>query len=255
MLHVEEVGTGDPAILLHSHGLSGRQWKRLSEELVARGLRAIAVDLAGQGRSQPWPEPEPFSFEIDVERVVELARAARPAHVVGHSYGGLVALHDARAAPSAVRTLSVFDPVAFGVLDPVADRDACAILANLDLSWGARPDDRERWLRTFVEFWSGAGAWGALRDDARDEFRRVAWIIREGVRTLMDDRTPGSAFAALDMPALLVTGEHSPLPARRVVDRLADAMPRARRAIVPGVGHLGPVTNARAVNAEIVAAL
>jgi pimeloyl-ACP methyl ester carboxylesterase len=247
-LHVDDIGTGEPVVLLHSHGLSGGQWRKLCSELAARGMRALAVDLTGQGRSEPWPEPEPFSFRIDVERVAQLVRAVQPAHVVGHSYGGLVALHVALAEPRAVRSVAVFDAVAFGVLDPHADRDARAILDALDLSW----DDRERWLRTFVEFWSGAGAWDALRGDARAEFVRTAWVIREGVHSLMHDRTPAAAFADIRAPALVMTGEQSPLPARRVIERLAQAIPAARHAIVPGVGHLAPVTNARDVNPLIL---
>jgi pimeloyl-ACP methyl ester carboxylesterase len=250
-LHVDDVGTGEPVVLLHSHGLSGGQWRKLGADLVARGRRVLAVDLTGQGRSEPWPEPAPFSSAIDVERVGDLVRAVAPAHVVGHSYGGLIALHVARDAPDRVRTLSLYDPVAFGVLDADEDRDARAVLDALDLTW--EPAQRERWLRTFVEFWSGAGAWRALRDDAKDEFSRVAWVIREGVRSLMADRTPLAAYARVGVPALLATGERSPLPARRVVERLAQAMPYARHEVVAGVGHLGPVTHARDVNPHILA--
>jgi len=226
--------------MLHSHGLSGGQWRKLGAELGELGYRVVAPDLLGQGTSEPWPEPKPFSFHADVERVV----AMKPDHLVGHSYGGLVALHAARIAP--VRSLSLFDPVAFGQLGE-ADGDARAILDALDLRW----DTPERWLRTFVEFWSGIGAWDGLREESRAEFRRVAWVIQEGVRTLVADKTTFQ----LDVPALLMTGEHSPLPARRVVERLAQAFPRARHVVVPGVGHLGPVTRARDVNAHIVAAL
>jgi len=238
-------------ILLHSHGLSGGQWRKLGGELVAAGLRVLAVDLTGQGKSEPWPEPRPFSFEVDVAAVAELVRSVEPAHLVGHSYGGLIALHVARAEPHAVRTLSLFDPVAFGVLDPVRDRDARDVLDRLDLTWDA-PD---RWLRTFVEFWSGVGAWDSLRAEARSEFLRVGWVAREAVRTLMVDRTPLSAFAELANPTLVMTGALSPLPAQRVVDRLAETMPRARHEVIAGVGHLSPVTHAREVNPRIIARL
>jgi pimeloyl-ACP methyl ester carboxylesterase len=126
-------------VLLHSHGLSGGQWRKLTGDLVAHGFRVLAVPLAGHGRSEPWPEPKPFSFAIDVERVGEVVRAVQPAHVVGHSYGGLIALHVARGVPGGVATLSLFDPVAFGVLDADEDRDARAVLEALDLSWPPRP--------------------------------------------------------------------------------------------------------------------
>jgi pimeloyl-ACP methyl ester carboxylesterase len=244
-LHVDDQGSGAPVVLLHSHGLSGGQWRKLASELVARGMRTLAVDLSGQGRSEPWPEPRPFSFEIDVERIAELVR--EPVHLVGHSYGGLVALHVARAAPQQIRTLTLFDPVAFGVLD----RASRGVLDHLDLTW----DDPDRWLRTFVDFWGGDGAWNVLREDAKQEFRRVAWVIREGVRTLSEDRTAAEAFATIDAPTLLLSGEHSPLPARLVTERLAEVMPHARREVVAGIGHLGPVTHARDVNPHILAAL
>jgi pimeloyl-ACP methyl ester carboxylesterase len=251
-LHVDGIGAGEPVVLLHSHGLSGGQWRKLASELAERGLRVLAVDLTGHGASEPWPDRKPFSFATDVERVTELLHTMQPAHLVGHSYGGLIALHVARLAPMQVRTLALFDPVVFGVLDPDDDRDARAVLEALDL---IREDQREHWLRTFVEFWSGTGAWSALRADTRDEFRRVWWVIREGVRTLVDDTTPLAAFANLDIPTLLMTGEHSPLPARRVIERLAQVMRRASREVIPGVGHLGPVTNARDVNPTIIAHL
>lgn len=254
-LFVEDTGAGDSVVLLHSHGLSGGQWRKLTPDLVAHGFRVLAVDLTGQGRSEPWPEPKPFSFSIDVERVGDIVRTVQPAYLVGHSYGGFVALHVARALPGSVRTLTLFDPVAFNVLDADEDREALAILAALDLSWKPEPDQRDRWLRTFVEFWGGVGAWTTLREDVRDEFRRVAWVIREGVRTLAEDQTPLAAFSDLRLPTLLMTGERSPLPARKVVDRLAKAMRDARHEVIPGAGHLGPVTHASEVNSHIIAGL
>ena len=244
------------ALLLHSSGLSGRQWKRLVTEAGEGGVHAVAPDLTGHGQSDPWPEPVPFSFRMDVERVVELLRGAGPAHVVGHSYGGFVALQVALAAPDLVRSLVLFDPVAFGVLDREADADAYAVLDALDLSWGPSEREHERWLEAFVEFWGGQGAWAALPEPARAEFRRVAWVVQEGVRTLSEDVTPAAAYAvSLKFPVTLITGEQSPLPARRVMERLRDALPDARLTTIPGAGHLAPVTHAKAVNPVILGAI
>jgi pimeloyl-ACP methyl ester carboxylesterase len=259
-LHVEdsgvETGTGEAVLLLHSSGLSGRQWRRLVPELVSRGLRAIVPDLSGHGSSEPWPEPRPFSFRTDVERVALVLEDRRldRVHVIGHSYGGFVALHVARALPHRMLSLSLFDPVAFGSLDPVADADARAILAGVDSTWGPREADRERWLAAFVGFWTDGG-WPMLREDMRAEFRRVVWVVREGVRTMLADTTPYASYGAFDFPVQLISGGKSPLPARRVIDRLAAAVPQARMAVVPGVGHLAPVTHADAVNPILLGAL
>src|SRR5438270_12284733 len=112
---------GSPVLLLHSSGLSGRQWRRLVRKLEERGFRASAPDLTGHGESAPLLEPTPFSFLQDAERVRGMLAEGGPMHLVGHSYGGLVALIAALGAPEKVRSLALFEPVAFGVLDPVAD--------------------------------------------------------------------------------------------------------------------------------------
>lgn len=249
-LHVEDSGAGEGVILVHSSGFSGRQWKSLAAALVASGRRAIVPDLTGHGRSPAWPAPQPFSFRTDVAAVAELVRAAAPVRLVGHSYGGLVALHVARADPAAIRSLHVFDPVVFGVLDPVADADVRATLDALELS-----GDAESWLRAFVEFWGGPGAWDGLREPVRAEFRRIAWVVQEGVRSLMTDTTPLAAYAALRVPTQVLTGEHSPAPARRVDERLAAAIAGAHLDVVAGAGHLAPVTHAAIVDRLVLAAI
>jgi pimeloyl-ACP methyl ester carboxylesterase len=224
--------------------------------LVERGLRAIVPDLAGHGASPEWPEPAPFTYRFDVERVAGLLESVgSPAHVVGHSYGGLIALLAALAAPTRVRSLAIYDPVAFGTLDGAADGDARKDLERVPPTWDGTAAGRERWLESFVDYWGGPGAWPALRDDARAEFRRVGWVVYQGVRTLLADETPASAYRGLDVPALLLTGAESPIAAHRVVDHLAAAFARARVVRVPPAGHMGPLSHADVVNGAILDAL
>jgi pimeloyl-ACP methyl ester carboxylesterase len=255
-LHVERSGAeGTAVVLLHSAGLSGAQWRRLGAELVKRGLRPLAVDLTGHGTSTPWPEPEPFSFRRDVAEVVELLREERRAHIIGHSYGALIGLHAAVAAPDAVESLTLYEPVAFGVLDRAEDEDARATLDRVSLRWGDTPAAHDAWLAQFVDYWGGAGAWTALREPARAEFRRVGWVVCEGVRSLLDDKTRGPTFATVRAPTHLFTAERSPLAAQRVVQRLGEALRGAQTTMLPGIGHMGPLTNPDVVNPLLLAAI
>ena len=232
-------------VLLHSSGLSSRQFGKLAGRLVESDYRVVAVDLTGHGKSPALAEGTTMSWRDDVAEVIALID--EPAYLVGHSYGGLVALHVALAAP--VQGLVLYDPVAFGILDE-RDADVTPTLSSIDLDGGATPETREAWLGAFVEYWSGKGAWQALREPARDEFRRVGWAVREGVRSLMTDTTKAQAYAALP-PLALITGEHTPIAARRVVDRLA-AVTGATVSVIAGAGHMGPLSHADAVNARIV---
>lgn len=252
-LHVEDSGAGVPVVALHSSGLSARQWRRLATALVGRGFRAVVPDSVGHGGSPAWPEPTPFSFHVDVEQVgALLERLGRPVHLVGHSYGAFVGLLAARSAPSRILSLALYEPVAFGLLDPVEDAEAARELQTVGTTWDGSADGRERWLRSFVEYWSGPGAWGALREDARAEFRRVAWVVHGAVVALVNDTPPASAYRAVAAPVLLLTGEHSTLAAHATVRRLSEVLPDARVLTIPDAGHMGPLSHADVVNAAIL---
>jgi pimeloyl-ACP methyl ester carboxylesterase len=264
-IHVEDAGEGEPVVFLHSSGMSGDQWRRTAASVVTGGARAIVPDLLGSGRSPPWPDGKPFGFRDDVELVGRLLeQIGRPAHLVGHSYGGVVALQVAlqaalqaalQSAPAPrplVRSIALYDPVVFGVLRP-DDVEGLADIDRISFQWGETPIARETWLQSFVDYWGGGGAWSRLRDSVRAEFARVAWVVHEGARSLRDDATPLEGYAALKVPALVMTGEHSPVAARHAVERLGEALPGARLERFAGAGHMGPLTHVARFN-ELLAA-
>ena len=237
------------ALLLHSGGFTSRQWRKLAQQL-APSHDVLAPDLIGYG-GDPWPPGKPFHFRLDIERLTGMLD--RPADVVGHSYGGLLALQLALARPEAVRSLAVYEPVAFGILGE-ADADARAQLALPAYHADAAGVD-EAWLRGFVEWWSGPGAWAALAEVTRAGFRAVAWKLYQEVASLMADTTDRARYGTIAAPTLLLGGGRTPQTERRTLERLAEALPHARLEIFPEMGHMGPITHADAVNAAIAAHL
>ncbi|HET9623839.1 MAG TPA: alpha/beta fold hydrolase [Kofleriaceae bacterium] len=248
-LHASDDGAGVPVICLHSGGLSSRQWRRLAAQL-APSHRVIVPDLIGYGASGAWPAGAPFHFERDVEALLALVRGLdQPAHWVGHSYGGLLALHVARAI--AVRSLALYEPVTFSVLDPVHDAALRQDLAAIKSTW--QPDasgSDEAWFTSFVDWWNGPGAWAAMPHETAAAFRAVGWKLFEEVRTLSADTT-GAGFAAVTAPALILGGARTPAVERRTIERLVALLPDARLQIVDGAGHMGPITHHAVVNAAI----
>lgn len=241
-------------LLVHSGGFTSRQWRKLAAEL-APTHRVLAPDLIGYGASGPWPVGVPFHFRQDVALLESLlGEVHAPVHVVGHSYGGLLALQLALARPAAVRSLALYEPVAFGVLHEPGDEDARGILAGVQWPYDVGEDGvDEAWLARFVEWWNGDGAWAGLADATRASFRAVGWKLFQEVSTLLADRTDRATYGTIGAPTLLLGGESSPMPERRVLERLAVALPRATLQTFAGAGHMGPITHATAVNAAIVA--
>lgn len=66
------------------------------------------------------------------------------------------------------------------------------------------------------------------------------------------DTTPAEAYRVIEAPVLLMTGEKTPLPERRVVEHLGESLPNARVKVVAGAGHMGPLTHAEEVNAATI---
>lgn len=248
-------GAGPAALLLHSGGLSSRQWARLAARLETF-RRVLAPDLLGYESSTPWPADAPFDLNEDL-RLVEalLEDVPGPFDVVGHSYGGLLALRFALKRPRDIRSLAVYEPVAFGVLYEPPDPDGAADLAALDHDGAFLADEgggSEAWIERFVDYWNGPGAWRTVSEATRDAFVRSGRKVFQEVRSVMADRTPVSAYRVVEAPVLLLDGAESTRAAHRVCDRLLGAFPRARRITVPEAGHMGPLTDARAVNDAIV---
>ena len=223
--------------------MSGRQWRRLKERL-QDSYRVLTPDFLGSGSMPPWPDSQPFSFELDGHHIA--SQLEGKFHVVGHSYGGLIALWLARQQPERILSLSVHDAVAFGVLHAVNDAEGLSDLervATLPIFLDEQEGGGEAWWEAFVDYWNGSGSWRALPDPARAAFLERGRKVYREVRSLSLDRTPAEAYAHIQAPCQLIYGQHSPAAARRVATLIAQALPHGRLLQLSGAGHMGPITH------------
>jgi len=245
-------------IALHSSAASGRQWQALAARLDSRA-QVIGPDLAGHGTGRGWRDDAASIVETDVARVAQLA-AGTPGgvHLVGHSYGGAIAMRVALAFPGRVRSLAVYEPVLFRLLGDVYGRRGPSA-GVLDVAGAIRRDMRaglvERAAARFVDFWSGAGTWASMPRE-----RRVAVTLRMPAvaaqfPALWHDPVGLADYRALDLPVLLMCGASSPIAPRRIVELLSTAMPQAELQPMSAMAHLGPITHPNTVAQRIDAFL
>ncbi len=248
--------TKPTALLIHGGGFTSRQWRRLSE-LLAPDYRILAPDLLGYGAGRAWPEGEPFHYRQDLAFLESLiGDESSPVHVIGHSYGGFLALQLALARPELVRSIAVYDPVAFGILDETEDAEARRALGEVRRRW--EPDGSgadEAWLTGFIDWWNGAGAWMRLPEETRLAFRSLGWKVFQEVMSLTTDTTDGATYATIRAPTLVMGGANSPYTERRVVEKLGATLPHATVQFFDGAGHMGPISHAAIVNAAVAAHL
>src|SRR5262250_1157049 len=143
-------GFGPPVLLLHGSASSSAMWTPVMSALKAC-FRLIAPDLIGYGRTDAWPDGYVFGLDDELrlnEPLIEHLPGG--AHVVAHSYGGVVALALARARRVGVRSLTLIEPVAFHMAR--SDPQAWAEVERFSGSFAAHMarGDVEAAMRHFV---------------------------------------------------------------------------------------------------------
>ncbi len=250
----QEAGTGPGVVCLHSNASHGNQWRALMQSL-GTNYRVLAPDLYGAGRSPDWTAKRHLRLADEVallEPVFE--RAGDPFVLVGHSYGGAVALIAALMHPERVAGLVLYEPTLFALVDAQspAPNDADGIReAVADAAAAIDAGDLDRAAERFIDFWMGTGAWQRTPAARKPAIAESMIHIRRWGRALSTEPTPLDVFATLEMPVLFMTGARSPLSSLAVARLLAPVLPDVERVVFDDLGHMGPITHAPVVNAHI----
>ncbi|HEX9183386.1 MAG TPA: alpha/beta hydrolase [Burkholderiales bacterium] len=251
---IREAGAGPGVVCLHSNASSSGQWRALMERLAPK-FHVVAPDSYGAGKSPAWPAGRRVMLRDEVALIEPaLAMAREPLVLVGHSYGGAVALIAAVMQPRRVRALVLYEPTLFALIEAESPspNDADGI-RNAVAAAGRALDagDPDGAAECFIDFWMGKGAWARTPEPRRATIAASVVNVRGWKDTLFSEPTPRAAFAALDIPVLYMTGRLSPASSLGVARLLTKTLPRAEVVQFDGLGHMGPVTHPEIVNEAI----
>jgi pimeloyl-ACP methyl ester carboxylesterase len=242
-------GDGSPVVLLHGGFLTGAMWDAQVGPL-ERTHTVIRYDIRGHGRSSTATTP--FAHHEDLRALLKGLDVPR-ASLVGMSLGGRTAIDFAIAHPDAVDRLVLVGAGISGMVfrDPFVLGNSGRRGAEKDVG-----DAVEAVLRTWVD--------GPHRTPAE-----VDPGVRERCREMVLDNfvrhrravLPAIGFGAVERvaelraPTLLLVGELDSTDIHGVADLVVDAVPSARKVVVPGAGHLVTLERPDVLDRELAAFL
>jgi pimeloyl-ACP methyl ester carboxylesterase len=234
-LPYDEAGSGPAVILLHAGVADRGMWSEHLEPFASAGYRVVAVDLPGFGEAGSEVEGPvaPWTDVLGTMDALGIDRAA----VVGNSFGGAVRV--AAVAPSRVWALVLISAPPPGLTPS----------PQLAAAWEAEESALERGeidaaVDAVLSAWTLPDSPAGLRERVAGMQRRAFELQASGA---FDDQAPDpleedqEVLSSLQVPVLVAAGDRDMPDFRHGAELLAAALPRARRAVIEGAGHLAPL--------------
>lgn len=231
MTDILRLGSGRThVVVIHGAGSGAKPMQSFAQALLSKmdDLRISIPDLYATVANDT---ADPISNHI---QTVLGCVADEPAHLVGHSMGGFIALAVSLQCPS-VRSLTLIEPMAFGVLDRQADRNV--LDEDRAVVHAMQREDNDAGIAAFIEYW-GQTNWLDLPPSARTRLIANQPVLRRQARAVSFDSRSLRDYANL-VPTALIAGDNTRPPARRIIERLSLIKAVTSVHQVAGAGHMG----------------
>lgn len=240
-LAFEQHGEGEPLLFVHGFPLSGVLWEHVIEPL--RGAyKLIIPDLRGMGSSEASESASMATYADDLAGLLDALGESRPAVLVGLSMGGYLTFEFYRRHRERVRGLVLADTRCEADA-PEKARDRAAMAERVRADGGVVVAD------AMMDALFGPRASSELRETWREIISSTPPQGIIAALGAMADRTDSTAtLAEIDVPTLVVVGEHDALTPPSAAQTIHEGIPGSRLEIIADAGHMVPVEQPVAFN-------
>lgn len=240
-------------VLLHSSVSGRRQWRSLTAALEGR-YRVVAPDLLGYGDAPAWSGGRPQRLEDQAAVVHRLAAAAGPPlALVGHSFGGSVALCAAAGLGGSLPGLVLLEPNPFSLLEGLPEHDEVLAL-RAGVKAAAASGEWAAAAERFADYWNGAGTWAAMPAERRAAFAAALPPNADEWDAVMS-APAGEHAAAVRAETHVITARDTVAPIARIAELLERLRPDWSFTRIERGGHMAPLTAPELVNPLVAEAL
>lgn len=258
--HVDfiEKGDGPTVLLIHSSVAGAAQWRRLMDEFAAE-FRFFAVNLYGYGGTDPWSAEHALAL-LDQAKLLDRVLPDKDSQfsIVGHSFGGSVAMKAAALFGNRVLRLVLIEPNPFYLLSQ-EDRDGAFAEAMMLRNCIKEKGGNGNWdaaAAVFADYWTGAGSWDAMPADRRAKFARALQPNFHEWDAVMNESTPLSQWReVLPASTTVISSRDTVQSIREIVELMEIACPDWQFETLDKGGHMAALTRPEIMNPMIRSAL
>lgn len=238
-MEIERQGAGRPLLLIHGSPGTAQSWNGVTNVLSDR-YHLLLPTLPGYAPGDGADDlPDHDVSDIAATLAASLPALDAPLAVVGHSFGGNVALRLAMDAQVAIDRLILLEPVAFAALDANGNDAAYRLAQDFFADYVADVRaGRPSAIARMIDYWTRPGAFAALPAAMQNMLIGRAGANARDVAATFRERYDPDALAVLSVPVMLVNGSHSPQVAKDIAAALAERMPDATQCTIDGADHM-----------------
>ncbi|SGY88403.1 Alpha/beta superfamily hydrolase [Moritella viscosa] len=237
--YYEQQGSGSPIVFIHGSYATTSTWKKIVQQL-ANTHHCISIKLPGHSG---MPDPDDFSApnintELHIIESVVTKLTNQPIHLIGHSFGGVVALALALKGSIEIQELTLFEPVSTWVLESVEDRGMMARVNEFVQDYRQGISNNEPYVcGKVIDFWAGKGAFNLLPDFIKDAMVPLTANNNRHWTLSMNIHLNRKTLNALTIPTRLVCGSVSNPVAQAIVNHLSNELANSKKYMIQGASH------------------
>jgi len=245
--YFEHQGSGSPIVFIHGSFASTSTWKKMIE-LLADNHHCISIKLPGHcGTDDPKNFYDPtLEQELAIIEQVVNKLTGEPIHLVGHSFGGVIALAQALKGNLKIAKMTLFEPVACWILRSVGDQKMNTRLQKFLTNYRKDTMNNQPYVAgQVIDFWAGAGAFSSLPDFIKGN---MAPLVPNNIRHWDIDAATCTSLSDLHkcvIPTHFVCGDKSNCVARAICNHLSKQMPNCHTTVIEGASHFLVTSHAK----------
>ena len=251
-LYYEMAGEGEPIVMIHGLGWDTRSWDNQFAEF-AKQYKVIRYDMRGFGKSD-MPTDQPYAHADDLKALLDYLKIDA-AHVLGHSFGGEIAINFALAYPKATRSLVLIEPDiqgAQGLPAMTAEEEASFAAAMTALE----KDDHAGAAKALVDIHPLVAVSKnvpGVREQILKVFTDYQWFQFLSKDPVVQPLIPSAQrIGEIAAPTLVAVGDSTTEFQKIEVDRLAEQAPNARKVVFKNSDHFPHLLYPKEFNAMVL---